>query len=107
MEKDIISAEESLKNKFQQYLQQKLPFINLSKYILLKMKKIMNFNIRIDDRLSGLENSNIKSLFDSWSNTTITNEELKKNNIIIVKNWYDVENVLKKNRYGGLEDAVD
>ncbi len=60
MGKDIISAEESLKNKFQQYLQQKLPFINLSKYILLKMKKIMNFNIRI------------------------------------VKNWYDVENVLKK-----------
>ena len=45
-------------------------------------------------------------IFDSWSNTTITNEELKKNNIIIVKNWYDVENVLK-NRYGGLEDAVD
>lgn len=28
-------------------------------------------------------------------------------NIRIVKNWYDVENVLKKNRYGGLEDAVD
>ena len=56
----------------------------------------MNFDIRIDDRLSGLENSNIKLLFDSWSNTTITNEELKKNNIIRVKDWYDVENVLKE-----------
>ena len=96
MGKDVISAEENLKNKFQQYLQQKLPFINSSKYILLKMKKVMNYNIRIDDRLSGLENSNIKLLFDSWSNKTITNEELKKNNIIRVKDWYDVENVLKE-----------
>lgn len=94
-EKDIISAEENLKNKFQ-YLQQKLPFINSSKYIFTQNKKIMNFDIRIDDRLSGLENSNIKLLFDSWSNTTITNEELKKNNIIRVKDWYDVENVLKE-----------
>ena len=94
-EKDIISAEENLKNKFQ-YLQQKLPFINPSKYIFTQNKKIMNFDIRIDDRLSGLENSNIKLLFDSWSNKTITNEELKKNNIIRVKDWYDVENVLKE-----------
>ena len=94
-EKDIISAEENLKNKFQ-YLQQKLPFINPSKHIFTQNKKIMNFDIRIDDRLSGLENSNIKLLFDSWSNKTITNEELKKNNIIRVKDWYDVENVLKE-----------
>ena len=41
-EKDIISAEENLKNKFQ-YLQQKLPFINSSKYIFTQNKKIMNF----------------------------------------------------------------
>lgn len=69
--KDIINPEENLKNKFR-YLKEKLPFINPNKYIFTQNKKLLNFDIRIDDRISGLENGKIKLLFNSWSNNTIT-----------------------------------
>ena len=91
--KDIINPAENLKNKFN-YLKEKLPFINPSKYIFTENKKIMHFDIRIDDRLSGLENGNIKLLFSSWSNKNITEDELKKNNVIRVNNWYDIKEIL-------------
>lgn len=93
--KDIINPEENLKNKFQ-YLKEKLPFINPNKYIFTQNKKLLNFDIRIDDRISGLENGKIKLLFNSWSNNTITEKELKEKNIIRVKNWYDIESVLNE-----------
>ena len=93
--KDIINPEENLKNKFQ-YLKEKLPFINPNKYIFTQNKKLLNFDIRIDDRISGLENGKIKLLFNSWSNNTITEEELKEKNIIRAKNWYDIESILNK-----------
>ena len=93
--KDIINPEENLKNKFQ-YLKEKLPFINPNKYIFTQNKKLLNFDIRIGDRISGLENGKINLLFNSWSNNTITEKELKEKNIIRVKNWYDIESVLNE-----------
>lgn len=93
--KNIIDAAENLKNKFN-YLQQALPFIDPSKYIFTQNKKIMNFDIRIDDRLSGLENGDIKLLFSSWSNRKISNEQLQEQNIIKVENWYEIEKILSK-----------
>lgn len=93
--KNIINPEENLKNKFQ-YLKEKLPFINPNKYIFTQNKKLMSFDIRIDDRIAELENGKIKLLFDSWSNNTITEEKLKKENIIRVKNWYEIESILNE-----------
>lgn len=93
--KDIINPAENLKNKFN-YLQEKLPFIDSSKYIFTQNKQIMHFDIRIDDRLSGLENGNIKLLFNSWSNRKLTDEQLQEQNIIRVKNWYEIEKILNQ-----------
>lgn len=91
--KDIIDASSNLKNKYE-YLKEQLPFIEPSKYIFTQNKDIMNFDIRIDDRLSGLGNAKIKLLFNSWSNNTISEEELKEKNIIRVNGWYDIEKIL-------------
>lgn len=91
--KDVINAAENLKNKFN-YLKEKLPFIDENKYIFTQNKKLMHFDIGIDDRLSGLENANLKILFNSWSNKTITDIDLKKNQIIRVNNWKEIDNLL-------------
>lgn len=91
--KYIFDPEENLKNKYN-YLKEKLPFIDPRKYIFADNKKIMNFDIRIDDRLSGLQEGSQNLLFDSWSNRRISDEELKRKNITRVLNWYDIEKIL-------------
>lgn len=91
--RDIINAEENLKNKYQ-YLKKELPFIHPSHYIFTQNKKLLNFDIRIDDRLSGLTISGINLLFDAWSNRAIREQELKEKNIIRVMGWDDIEKIL-------------
>ena len=79
-----------------------LPFIRPEKYIFTTNKNIMNFDIRIDDRMNNLEGSDIKLLFSAWHNRDIRKEELKKRNVIRVENWYDIEKILlsdDKNSY--------
>lgn len=90
---DVINAAENLKYKYN-YLKEKLPFINPSKYIFTQDKKIMYFDVRIDDRLSGLENGETKLLFNSWSNKSIKDDDLKSKNITRVNNWYEIEKIL-------------
>lgn len=91
--KDIINPAENLKNKFN-YLKENLPFISPNNYIFTQNKKLMHFDISIDDRLSSLENADLKILFNSWSNKSIKEEDLKKNNIIRVNNWNEIEDLL-------------
>ena len=91
--KNIINPAENLKNKFN-YLKEKLSFIDSSKYIFAQNKKLMHFDVSIDDRLSGLENADIRLLFNSWSNKTITDDDLKKNNVIRVNSWYEIKKIL-------------
>ena len=71
-----------------------MPFIDPGKYIFTQNKDIMNFDIRIDDRLLGLGNAKIKLLFNSLSNNTISEEELKEKNVIRVNGWDDIEKIL-------------
>ena len=94
--KDIINPAENLKNKFN-YLKEKLPFINPNNYVFVQNKKMIHFDISIDDRLSGLENANLKILFNSWSNKSISEGDLKKNDIIRVNNWSEIESLLLEN----------
>lgn len=94
--KDIINPAENLKNKFN-YLKEKLPFISPNKYVFTQNKKMMHFDISIDDRLSGLENADLKILFNSWSNKSLLESDLKKNNIIRVNNWNEIEKILLEN----------
>lgn len=79
------------------FLQDKLPFIKPEKYIFTTNKNIMNFDIRIDDRLNNLEGSDTKLLFSAWHNKNYNDEFLKDENIIRVNSWKEVEDVLLKN----------
>jgi len=52
------------------------------------------FDIKIDDKITNLDNSTTKILFNAWHNKTISEEELKDKNVIRVYNWKDIENIL-------------
>lgn len=54
----------------------------------------MNFDIRIDDKINNLDGSETKLLFSTWHNTDISEEELKRDNIVRVNSWYDIEKIL-------------
>ena len=71
-----------------------LPFIEPEKYVFTTNKNLMNFDIKIDDRIDNLDGADIKLLFNAWHNKDISNRELKKQNIIRVNSWYDIENIL-------------
>ena len=77
------------------YLKDKLPFLDTKNFIFANNKNIMNFDIKIDDKLENLEGADIKLLFTQWHNKDISDEELEKNNIIRVKNWYEVEKAIE------------
>ncbi len=83
----------NLKNKYN-YLRKELPFIPSEKYIFTSNKNLMNFDIKIDDRINNLKGARLKLLFTAWHNKDITNEQLQKNNIMRVNNWKDIEKVL-------------
>lgn len=91
--KDIINPAENLKNKFN-YLKEQLPFISPNKYMFVQNKKMVHFDISIDDRISGLENADLKILFNSWSNKSLSESDLKQNNIIRANNWGEIEKIL-------------
>lgn len=85
----------NLKNKYY-YLKEKLPFIPIQNYIFTTNKNIMNFDIKIDDRINNLENTNTKILFNAWHNQDISDEELKQNNIIRANSWIEIKDILSK-----------
>lgn len=85
----------NLKNKYY-YLKEKLPFIGPEKYIFSTTKKLINFDIRIDDRLDNLVGAETKLLFSAWHNRDIGCEELKRENVIRVDSWFDVLNILER-----------
>ncbi|MBQ9019106.1 MAG: hypothetical protein IJ097_02180 [Bacilli bacterium] len=72
------------------YLKEMLPFINPSKYIFTTNKNLLNFDIKIDDKITNLEGADIKILFNRWHNI---NKKYDKN-IIRVNNWKEIEEVL-------------
>lgn len=79
------------------FLREKLPFIRPEKYIFTINKNIMNFDIRIDDRLNNLDGADVKLLFSAWHNKNYSDTELKENNVIRVNNWKDIEKILLDN----------
>ncbi len=85
----------NLKNKYE-YLRKELPFISPEKYIFTTNKNLLNFDIKIDDRIDNLKGGKIKILFTAWHNKNISDEELQKENIIRVNNWQEIEKILTK-----------
>ena len=86
----------NLSNKYY-YLQKMLPFIKPDKYIFTTNKDLLNFDIRIDDRINNLNGATTKLLFTAWHNRSIPTNELKEKNIVRVNNWKDIEKVLLNN----------
>ena len=72
---DVIDASTNLKNKF----------------IFMKDKIKIHYDIGIDDRISNLESCNRKLLFTEFRNKNVTKEELENIGIKRVNNWLDVE----------------
>lgn len=85
----------NLKNKYY-YLKENLPFIPIENYIFTTNKNIMNFDIKIDDRIPNLKNTNTKLLFNAWHNKNISKEELEKENITRVNSWLEIKDILIK-----------
>lgn len=77
-----------------EYLNKKLPFIKQRQIIFLNEKKILYFDIKIDDSPKNLENAKKKILFSAYHNLEIPNKELKKENIIRVNNWQEIRDIL-------------
>ena len=86
-------AGNNLRNKYH-FLYEKLDFIEPKNFIFVGDKTIVNCDIKIDDRVKNLENSNIKLLFTAYHNKDITDLELKDKNIIRVDNWNEIRKVL-------------
>ena len=82
-----------LNQKFE-YLQNNLSFISPYQYIFLSDKSVLNIDIKIDDRLDNLTNTNRKLLFSAYHNRNISNEYLEKNGIERVEGWNDIKRKL-------------
>ncbi len=71
------------------YLKEMLPFIDPSKYIFTTNKKLLKFDIKLDDKYDNLENSDTKILFNSWHN-----KDIEYRDTIRVNNWKEIEEIL-------------
>lgn len=86
-------------NKYN-FLIENFPFLDPEKFIFTSVKNIFVADIQIDDRLGHLKgNIPLKILFPSYHNKTITDEELKENNVIRVGHsredaWQEIEKLL-------------
>ena len=91
---DASKSAEHLKNKFK-YLIETFPFINPDNYIFTSRKDAVSADIRIDDRVPNLKcDGEKKLLFSAYHNLEISDEELKKDGIIRVNNWKEIEKML-------------
>lgn len=84
---------DNLRNKYY-YLREKLPFIKPEKYIFTTNKNIMDFDIRIDDKLENVVKAEVSLLFTAWHNKDLDDEYLKEKDVIRVNGWKDIEKVL-------------
>lgn len=83
-----------LKSKFD-FLVREFPFLDANKFIFTNSKSMLNFDIRIDDRLTNLLGDNSKKiLFKSYHNQDIPKEELEKDNIIVANDWLEIKKML-------------
>lgn len=92
--REVISyAGDNLKNKYE-FLYKELDFIDPQNFIFVCDKSIINCDIKIDDRPHNLKGAKKKILFTAYHNKEMTEEELRKDNLIRANNWLDIENIL-------------
>ncbi len=89
-------AGNNLKNKYN-FLYHKLDFIEPQNFIFVGDKSVVNCDIKIDDKVNNIEGVKTKLLFTAWHNKDLTDDELKKQNIIRVNNWKEIASILLSN----------
>lgn len=92
---DILYSANSLKYKFE-FLVKNFPFLDPNKFIFMSDKKLLNVDIKIDDKLSNLDNADVKLLFTAYHNKDINSKELSNSGIVRVNSWKDIEKLLLK-----------
>lgn len=86
-------AGNNLRNKYN-FLYSKLNFIEPKNFIFVGDKSVVNCDIKIDDKVNNIEGAKTKLLFTAWHNKDLTDDELKKQNIIRVNNWKEIASIL-------------
>lgn len=94
--KEIVNDSGHILYQKYEYLKKELPFISPYQYIFISNKKVLDMDIKIDDRIDNLEGANKKILFTAYHNKEISNEELNKDNIIRANNWLEVKEILSQ-----------
>ena len=84
---------DNLCNKYY-FLRKMLPFIKPEKYIFTTNKRLINFDIRIDDKLDNVVTSDTSLLFTAWHNRDLNEQFLKSINVIRVNDWYEIDKIL-------------
>lgn len=90
---NISYSADSLKHKFE-FLLKNLPFLDPNKFTFQTNKSILNCEIKIDDKMENLKNAEIKLLYTAYHNENISDDELRKENIIRVNNWKEIRKIL-------------
>lgn len=91
---DIFDPANNLKNKYE-YLENYFPFLNSNNFIFIDDKTLIHFDIGIDDNPRNLVNCDLKLLMTERRNKNISDEELKKQNIVRVNDWNEIYNLLR------------
>lgn len=92
--RDMANCPNLIKHKFN-WLLKNLPCVKPENYIFTSNKKIINAEIKIDDKLENLEgNAEIKILITAYHNKNITDKELKAQNVIRANNWDEIAQIL-------------
>ena len=84
-----------LLNKFN-FLVKNFPFLDPYKFVFSGDKSVLQFDIKIDDRIDNLINTQRKILFTAYHNKDLEDFNLEKQNIERAKDWYDVKRKLLK-----------
>lgn len=77
-----------------EYLQKNFPFLKTEQIVFLNDKKLIDFDIRIDDSIRHLVGGETLLLFDAYTNQNLTEEELASKNIRRVMNWQEIADIL-------------
>jgi len=77
-----------------EYLQKELPFLDERQFIFTNAKKMIHFDIKIDDSVANLENAKMKLLFSAYHNLEISEDDLRRQGIKRVHDWLEVEKIL-------------
>ena len=80
------------------WLQDKLSFIKPEQYIFLVNKRVLDMDIRIDDKINNLDGSDVKLLFGSYHNREYTDGYLSDLGIERMNSWIDIRNRLLNNK---------